>query len=84
MQDYKASKQVDQGALRMVQRMLCDFILKEIIDPKGSFYDDLAHAAWVHSKCSETVNLELVTYNFKLAVINLKLLTLILDVYLCR
>ena len=45
MQDYKASKQVDQGALTMVQRMLCDFILKEIIDPKGSFHDDPADAA---------------------------------------
>ncbi|KAG2619639.1 hypothetical protein PVAP13_3NG119202, partial [Panicum virgatum] len=42
--DYKATQEVDQGALRMVQRMLCDFILKEIIDPKGSFHDDPAHA----------------------------------------
>ncbi|KAG2641650.1 hypothetical protein PVAP13_2KG252758 [Panicum virgatum] len=45
MHDYKTSKEVDQGALRMVQWMLCDFILKEIIDPKGSFYDDPADAA---------------------------------------
>jgi hypothetical protein len=43
MQDYKATQEVDQGALRMVQRMLCDFILKEIIDPKGSFHDEPAH-----------------------------------------
>ena len=45
MQDYKATQEVDQGALSMVQRMLCDFILKEIIDPKGCFYDPTADAA---------------------------------------
>jgi len=45
MQDYKATQEVDQGALGMVQRMLCDVILKEIIDPKGSFHDEPAHAA---------------------------------------
>ena len=45
MQDYKTSKQIDQRALRMVQGMLCEFILKEIIDPKGSFYDGPADAA---------------------------------------
>ena len=45
MQDYKPSKQTDQGALRMVQGMLAEFILKEVIDPKGSFYDGPADAA---------------------------------------
>jgi len=45
MQDYNPSKQADQAALKMVQRMLFDFIRKEIIDPKGSFHDDPAHAA---------------------------------------
>ena len=45
MQDYKASKHADQGALRIVQGMLCDFILKEIIHPKGNFYDGLADTA---------------------------------------
>ena len=45
MQDYKANTQTDQGALRMVQRMLCEFILKEIIDSKGNFYDGPADAA---------------------------------------
>ena len=44
MQDYKATQKVDQGALRMVQGMLCDFILKEIIHPKGNFYDGPADA----------------------------------------
>ncbi|KAG2556910.1 hypothetical protein PVAP13_8NG211901 [Panicum virgatum] len=44
MQDYKASKHADQGALRMVQGMLCYFILKEIIHPKGNFYDGPADA----------------------------------------
>jgi hypothetical protein len=40
MQDYKVSTgRADQGALRMVQGMLCEFILKEIIDPNGNFYD---------------------------------------------
>ncbi|RLN23704.1 hypothetical protein C2845_PM07G08400 [Panicum miliaceum] len=38
--DYKVpTRRADQGALRMVQGMLCEFILKEIIDPKGEFYD---------------------------------------------
>jgi len=45
MQDYKATIQVDQGALRMVQGMLYEFILKEIIDPKGNFYNGPADAA---------------------------------------
>ena len=45
MQDFKPSKQADQNALRMVQGMLAEFILKEIIDPKGSFYDPTADAA---------------------------------------
>ena len=45
MQDYKPSKQADQAALKMVQGMLCEFILKEIIDPKGCFYDPTADAA---------------------------------------
>jgi len=39
MRDFKPSKQADQNALRMVQGMLAEFILKEIIDPKGCFYD---------------------------------------------
>ena len=45
MQDYKPSKHADQAALRMVQGMLCEFILKEIIDPKGGFYDGPVDAA---------------------------------------
>jgi hypothetical protein len=45
MQDFKPSKQADQNALRMVQGMLAEFILKEIIDPKGCFYDPTADAA---------------------------------------
>jgi len=45
MQDYKPSKQIDQAGVRMIQVMLCEFILKEIIDPKGSFYDGPADAA---------------------------------------
>ena len=45
MQDYKATIQVDQGALRMIQGMLCEFILHEIINPKGNFYDVLADNA---------------------------------------
>ena len=44
MQDYKPSKQAYQNALRMVQGMLAEFILKEIIAPKGSFYDAAADA----------------------------------------
>ena len=64
MQDFKQSKQADQNALRMVQGMLAEFILKEIIDPKGSFYDCPADAAaWVHSICSETVSFKLDTCN---------------------
>ena len=40
MQNYKTfTRQAHQGALRMVQGMLCEFILKEIIDTKGNFYD---------------------------------------------
>ena len=35
----------DQGAMRMVQGMLCEFILKDIIDPKGEFYNGPADAA---------------------------------------
>ena len=45
MQDYKPSKHIDQAGLRMFQGVLCEFILKEIIDPKGSFYDGPADAA---------------------------------------
>jgi len=45
MQDFKPSKQADQNALRMVQGMLAECILKEIIDPKGCFYDPTADAA---------------------------------------
>ena len=45
MQDYKPSKQIDQAGLRMIEGMLYEFILKEIIDPKGSFYDGPADAA---------------------------------------
>ena len=37
--------QADEGALRMVQGMLCEFILKEIIDPKCNFYDGPTDAA---------------------------------------
>ncbi|RLN30281.1 hypothetical protein C2845_PM05G19040 [Panicum miliaceum] len=40
--DYKVpTGWADQGALRMVQG-LCEFILKEIVDPKGEFYNGLA------------------------------------------
>ena len=35
----------DQGAMRMVLGLLCEFILKEIIDPKGEFYNGSADAA---------------------------------------
>ena len=35
----------DQGAMRMVLGLLCEFILKEIIDPKGEFYNGPADAA---------------------------------------
>jgi len=31
----------DQGAMRMVLGLLCEFILKEIIDPKGPKGDAL-------------------------------------------
>ena len=34
----------DQGAMMMVQGMMWEFILKEIIDPKGEFYNDPADA----------------------------------------
>ncbi|RLN30665.1 hypothetical protein C2845_PM05G13550 [Panicum miliaceum] len=38
--DYKVPiGRANQGALRMVQGMLCEFILKEIVDPKGKFFD---------------------------------------------
>ena len=37
--------QADQNALRMVQGMLAKFIVKQIIDPKGCFYDPTADAA---------------------------------------
>ena len=48
MQNYKPfTRLAHQGALRMVQGMLCEFILKEIIDPKGNFYD-ISDAMWVH------------------------------------
>ena len=67
LQDYKPSKQADQAALSMVQGMLCEFILKEIIDPKGSFYDCRADAAaWVldaQKLCPS--NLILVTCNLQ-------------------
>ncbi|CAN6372954.1 unnamed protein product [Urochloa humidicola] len=43
--DYKPTKKVDKAALMMVQGMLCEFILKKIIDPKGDFYDSPAGAA---------------------------------------
>ena len=36
---------VDQGAMMMVQGMMWEFILKEIIDPKGEFYNGPADAA---------------------------------------
>ena len=46
MQDSKVpTRRADQGALSMVQGMLCEFIPKEIIDPKGNFYDGPADAA---------------------------------------
>ncbi|KAG2570900.1 hypothetical protein PVAP13_7KG031787 [Panicum virgatum] len=35
----------NQATIRMIQGMLCEFILKEIIDPKGSFYDGPADDA---------------------------------------
>ncbi|CAL5078914.1 unnamed protein product [Urochloa decumbens] len=43
--DYKPTKKVDQAAPMMLQGMLGEFILKEIIDPKGDFYNGPADAA---------------------------------------
>ena len=44
--DYKViTGKADQGAMMMVQGMMWEFILKEIIDPKGEFYNGPADAA---------------------------------------
>ncbi|CAN6210253.1 unnamed protein product [Urochloa humidicola] len=42
--DYKPTKTFDEVALNMVQGMLVEFIVTEIIDPKGDFYDGQANA----------------------------------------
>ncbi|CAN6234353.1 unnamed protein product [Urochloa humidicola] len=41
--DYKPTKTFDEVALNMVQGMLVEFIVTEIINPKGEFYDGQAN-----------------------------------------
>ncbi|CAO2206191.1 unnamed protein product [Urochloa humidicola] len=42
--DYKPTETFDEVALNMVQGMLVEFIVIEIIDTKGEFYDGQANA----------------------------------------
>ncbi|CAN6203347.1 unnamed protein product [Urochloa humidicola] len=42
--DYKPAKTFGEAELKMVQGMLAEFIVTEIIDPKGEFYDGQANA----------------------------------------
>lgn len=45
MQDFKLSTKVDDLAIRMVQGMSAELIVKELIDPKGQFYGGPEDAA---------------------------------------
>jgi hypothetical protein len=38
LQDFKAALTVSIEDLKPVREMLCEFILKETLDPKGNFY----------------------------------------------
>ncbi|CAN6341894.1 unnamed protein product [Urochloa humidicola] len=38
--DYKPAKELGKNDLKMVQEMLAEFIVNEVINPKGNFYDD--------------------------------------------
>ena len=39
MQDFKPAETIDIAALKEVQETFSDYILKEIINPEGKFYD---------------------------------------------
>lgn len=40
LQDFKAAQKVTKEELKPIWDMLCDFILKETLNPKGKFYSD--------------------------------------------
>ncbi|CAN6381332.1 unnamed protein product [Urochloa humidicola] len=42
--DYKPAKTFGEAELKMVQGMLAEFIVLQILDPKGEFYDGQANA----------------------------------------